>query len=72
MLFFHRKKEPEFTFDPATQEPVVRRSICTGEMTVGYIDRQTGKFREWMRVDDQAELEAFCRRIGIESMRTIY
>ena len=42
---------PSFSFDPATQEPAVRRSICTGEMTVGYIDKATGKFHDLMMVD---------------------
>ena len=44
MSFFGKKKPmPAFSLNPATQEPAVRKSICTGEMTVGYIDKATGK-----------------------------
>ena len=53
-----RKKPPAIKYDPATQQPAVRRSICTGEMTVGFIDRATGRFTDLMRVDGQHELEA--------------
>ena len=67
-----KKKEPELSFDPATQEPAVRRSICTGEMTVGFIDRATGKFTDLMRVDGQRELEAFMKNIGADEIKTIY
>ncbi len=67
-----KKKEPELVYDPATQEPAVRRSICTGEMTVGFIDRRTGRFTDLMRVDNQKELDAFMKRIGVDTLRTIY
>ena len=67
-----KKKEPELSFDPATQEPAVRRSICTGEMTVGFIDQRTGRFTDLMRVDNQKELDAFMKRIGVDTLRTIY
>ena len=67
-----KKKEPELSFDPATQEPAVRRSICTGEMTVGFIDRRTGRFTDLMRVDNPKELDAFMKRIGVDTLRTIY
>ena len=73
-LFHRRRPSPGIAYDPARQQPAVRRSICTGEMTAGLIDRETGKFHEVMRVDGQAGLEAFCREIGadIREVRTIY
>ena len=71
-LFYRKKRAPE-PFDPAWQ-PAVRRSICTGEITVGYIDPQTGKFRDLQMVPDQASLEEFFRARGvrIEDVKTIY
>ena len=74
MSLFHRGKRPSIPYDPATQQPAVRRSICTGEMTVGFIDRSTGKFREYMLARDARELEDFCRGVGIEpnDIKTIY
>ncbi len=72
MSFFSKKKTmPAFTFDPAAQEPAVRKSICTGEMTVGYVDKATGKFHDLMMVDRQG-LEDFKRQAGVESLREIY
>ena len=67
-----RKKPPPIAYDPDTQLPAVRRSICTGEMTVGFIDKATGKFTDLMRVDGQRELEAFMKRIGADEIKTIY
>ena len=67
-----RKKTPPIAYDPDTQLPAVRRSICTGEMTVGFIDKATGKFTDLMRVDGQRELEAFMKRIGADEIKTIY
>ena len=67
-----RKKPPAIQYDPATQQPAVRRSICTGEMTVGFIDKATGRFRDIMRVDSQRELDAFMKDIGATEYRTIY
>lgn len=67
-----RKKTPSIAYDPDTQQPAVRRSICTGEMTVGFIDRATGKFTDLMRVDGQKELDAFMKRIGVDEIKTIY
>ncbi len=66
------RKERKIAYDPEKQEPAVRRSICTGEMTVGFIDRETGKFRELMRVSGQKELDEFCAGLGVKSIRTIY
>ena len=74
MSLFNRKKAPSIPYDPNTQKPAVRRSICTGEMTLGFIDIATGRFSDYMLARDQAELEAFCRGVGIDvkDITTIY
>ena len=67
---FRRGPKPwPFEFDPATQEAAVRSSICTGEMTAGYIDRRTGACHEWMRIDD---LEDYRARLGVDKVKIIY
>ena len=73
MPLFH-KKTPPIQYDPALQQPAVRRSICNGEMTVGFIDRKTGKFTDLMMVDGEKGLADFCRSIGVhpEDIQTIY
>ena len=73
---FFRKSKPvlDVPFDPAKQQPAVRRSICTGEMTLGFVDRKTGKFLDYALARDQKELERFCAATGVtpEKLRTIY
>ena len=71
-LFRRKAKPPAVAYDAQTQQPAVRRSICTGEMTVGFIDRRTGKFTDLMRVDGQHELDEFMRSIGADEYKTIY
>ena len=66
------RRKQGIRFDPETQEPVVRRSICTGEMTVGLLDRRSGRFSELMLVRNQQELKEVCRQLGVEDIRTIY
>lgn len=70
MGLFGKRKSP--AYDPAKQEPAVRRSICTGEMTVGFIEKETGRFRDFMKVNGPKELEEFCRSLGVKEIRTIY
>ena len=71
MSLFRRQKQ-KIRYDPSKQEPVVRKSICTGEMTAGFVDRDTGVFHDLMRLENQEALDAFCRQTGISEIRTIY
>ena len=66
MSLFKRKEPPKIPYDPAAQEPALRSSICTGEMTVGFRDRQTGKFKEYELARSQSDVDTFCKRVGIE------
>ena len=70
MFFVRRKVQAEY--DPTREEPAVRKSICTGEMTAGFVDRRSGRFRELMRLKDQRELDEFCRSVGMKDIKTIY
>ena len=74
LAIFKKEKKPAFSYDPAAQQPAVRSSICTGEMTLGFIDRDTGKFHEAMLARSQDELERFCRDTGTShgEIRRIY
>jgi len=74
MPLFGRKKSPVTPFDLTTQQPAVRRSICTGEITVGYIDRATGKFHDLQMVPDQRALEEYLKERGADpaAVKTIY
>ena len=73
MVFFQKKKEKTGSYDEKTMTPVIRSSICTGEKTAGFRDKETGKFREVMLIRDDADLELFRRQYGITCrIETIY
>ena len=68
-----RKKAKAKTFDAERYAPVIRSSICTGEKTAGFRDRQTGAFREVMLIRTDADLAAFRKQYGIAGeIETIY
>ncbi len=66
MSLFRKREQPRIPYDPATQEPAVRSSICTGETVVGFLDRKTGRFREYELTRSRSDVDAFCARVGIE------
>ncbi|MDO5434822.1 MAG: aspartate dehydrogenase [Clostridia bacterium] len=71
----HKKQDRsagQITFDPETQEAVIRSSICTGEKTAGFLSRTDGRFTEIMLIrtpEDEKRFKEMCRQ---ESVRTIY
>ena len=71
MLFRAKKAPPPL---PPDREPAIRQSICTGEMTGGYIDRQDGRFHALRLLRTPAEKAAFCREMGVapEQIRILY
>ena len=71
MLFRSKKAPPPL---PPDREPAIRQSICTGEMTGGYIDGPDGRFHELRLLRDGAEKAAFCREMGVtpEQIRILY
>ncbi len=78
MLFFKKKNtsssQPALHYDPETQEPVLRCSICNGEQVAGFKDRGTGTFTEVMLIRTPADLETFRTRYGIDNgqIRKVY
>ncbi len=69
---FQKKTEP--SFDAEKLQPAVRKSYCNREMSFGFIEKATGKFREYSGGSSEADLEEFCRKYGIrpEDLKTIY
>ncbi len=58
----------------AEYEPVLRSSICTGELTACMRNRETGKLHEIMVIRGQKDLEEFGKTYGVETetLRTVY
>ncbi len=73
-LFWKKEAPAKVLFDSEKEEPVVHKSICTGETTVGFSDRATGRYRDVRKVMSASEIEAFCREVGVDpqKIRTIY
>ena len=59
-------------FDPEKQYAVIRSSICTGEKTAGFKDRESGQFREVMLIRTQKDLEEFKKTYGVDTVKTEY
>jgi len=75
MSLFHRKEKTEtLIWEKDHEEPAVHKSICTGETTVGFVDRATGRYRDVRKVTLPSEIEAFCRETGADpkKIKTIY
>ena len=77
MFGHHRKQDKtrfadQISFDPETQEAVIRSSICTGEKTAGFLNRTDGRFTEIMLIRTAADEKRFREICGQEHVRTIY
>ena len=65
-LFSPKKEEPvRKHYDPETQKPAIRCSICTGEQVAGFQDIKTGKFLEIQLLRRPEDLEQFKKEYGI-------
>ncbi|MBQ6078329.1 MAG: aspartate dehydrogenase [Clostridia bacterium] len=65
---FGRKKKPLKRYDAETEQPVLRKSICTGETTAGFRNLQTGRFFEVMLIRTPRDLDEFMETYGIEEI----
>ena len=73
---FGKKKIMEQTvkYDPESQYPVIRSSICTGEKVAGFKDKTGGHFTEVMLVKGQEDISTFKKMYGLDDaeIRTEY
>ena len=68
-----KKKQPKSTYDHENKKPVIRSSICTGEKVACFKNIHTGALEEVMLLRNEADLEEFKRRYGIEGeIETVY
>ncbi len=67
------KKKSAGSYDRKNEIPVIRCSICNGEQVAGFLDVNSGAFREDVLIRDPAGLKAFKDRYGItEEIKKIY
>lgn len=70
---FFKKKSEKLTYDKENKKPVIKASICNGEMVAGFQDIHTGAFDEVMLVKNDAEIADFMYLYGItEKVKKIY
>ena len=69
---FGKKKAISVEYDPDTQYPIVRASICNGERVAGFKNKIDGHFTEIMFINSDADLAAFKKACGIDNIKTEY
>ena len=74
MAFFKQKTKevPKPPFDPDTEEPAIRCSICTGEQVAGFRNKTTGHFREVALLKTPKDLEDFKKDFGVSDCKKIF
>ena len=74
MAFFKQKTKeaPKPPFDPDTEEPAIRCSICTGEQVAGFRNKSTGHFREVALLKTPKDLEDFKKDFGVSDCKKIF
>lgn len=61
------------SYDPATEVPVIKCSICTGEQVAGFQNLSSGHFRDVMLITDSDDLNQFRETYNITSdIKKIY
>lgn len=73
-IFQKKSKVEKKSYDRENLRPVIRASICTGEQTAGFKDIRTGKFKEVMLIQTDADMEEFLEIYDIrkEDVKTEY
>ena len=74
MKLFKRSVPEPLPFPPNRYEPVLRRSICTGETTACARERETGKLHELMLIRTEQDLKQFAKDYGVDpsEIQTVY
>ena len=69
-----RRKEEcsKVPYDRERQYAVMKCSICTGEMTAGFKDRETGSFTEVMLIKSKEDEKAFMEEYGLSEVKREY
>lgn len=71
-MFKKRQKKLPQSYDPQTQKPVLKCSICTGEQVAGIKDVRSGKFHEVMLIRNDRDLQTFFQMYGITDITKEY
>lgn len=69
MFGFGKKKNTHAhgSFNSAKEKPVIVQSICTGEKTLCFIDRETRRKREVGLVKGDSDLASYAKEYGFDA-----
>ena len=59
-------------YDPLTQRPVIRASICTGERVAGFKSKADGHFTEVMLIRTPQDEQRFMESYHLDAVETEY
>ena len=71
-IFGKRKIVNRIEYDPETEYPVIRASICNGEKVAGIRSKTSATFREIMTIRTNEDLLIFKQMCGVEEVKTEY
>lgn len=67
-MFGKRKKTVRNDYPASEWKPAVKKSICTGEATFGFVSKADGRFVGLGLVRDAHDLKALMEEYGAEGM----
>ena len=59
-------------YDPETEYPAIRCSICTGEKVAGFRSKKDGHFTEVMLIRSPKDEEAFKKQYRVDELKVEY
>ena len=65
MIFRKKKQQQVAAYSPERYSPVIHCSICTGEQTAGFRDKETGTFHDIMLIRNDRALQEFREIYGV-------
>jgi len=71
-LFKRRIPASVVPYDPDTQDPVIKCSICNGEQVAGFKNKATGEFTEVMLIRNQSDLDSFKKMYDLDEVSKEY
>lgn len=60
------------SYDPQSEKPILKCSICNGEQVAGFKNLRTGEFREIMLIRSAVDLQQFKEMYGITEVAKEY
>ena len=71
-LFRRKTQASSVTYDPGTQKPVIKCSICNGEQVAGFKNKSTGEFVEVMLIRNREDLDSFKKMYNLDEVSKEY